>query len=164
MTNECTILTQLLEKIYQQDVTNIAEDIEAKDYDGYNFDIGALKFKFRKSKITPKKVGQFVTLWKRNTHNQTQPYDEHDQIDYYVIATTDQEKSGFFIFPKTLLIEKNILASSSGDGKRGFRLYPYWAITTNNQATKTKSWQTAYFIANDTNEEELINRLQAYLT
>ncbi|WP_367113644.1 MepB family protein [uncultured Sphingobacterium sp.] len=30
--------------------------------DGYNFNVGTLKIKYRKAKITPKKIGQFVTL------------------------------------------------------------------------------------------------------
>lgn len=27
-----------------------------KEYDGYNFDVGTLKIKYRKAKITPKKL------------------------------------------------------------------------------------------------------------
>ena len=38
---------------------------ECLDYSGYNFKVKNFKMKFRKAKITPKKVGQFVTLWEK---------------------------------------------------------------------------------------------------
>lgn len=41
---------------------NIRGEAECKEYDGYNFNVGTFKIKYRKAKITPKKIGQFVTL------------------------------------------------------------------------------------------------------
>ena len=103
-------------------------------------------FKFRKAKITPKKVGQFVTLWKRNADKQTEPFDENDLVDYYIIATEDDSKLGFYIFSKSVLIEKNILSTQNKEGKRGFRVYPDWVKPENKQAEKTQNWQQNYFI------------------
>ena len=103
-------------------------------------------FKFRKAKITPKKVGQFVTLWKRNADKQTEHFDENDLVDYYIIATEDDSKLGFYIFSKSVLIEKNILSTQNKEGKRGFRVYPDWVKPENKQAEKTQNWQQNYFI------------------
>ncbi|EJP05170.1 MepB domain protein [Leptospira interrogans serovar Bulgarica str. Mallika] len=38
---------------------------EGSDYGACNFELKKWKITFRVAKITPKKVGQFVTLWKR---------------------------------------------------------------------------------------------------
>lgn len=86
-------------------------DNESEEYYGCNFQMNQLNFKFRKSKITPKKVGQFVTLWKRNNENQTAPFHENDNFDYYLIASEQENKLGFFLFTKIVLIEKQILST-----------------------------------------------------
>ncbi len=143
-------------------ISNIIEDSEAKEYYGYDFQAGKWKLKFRKAKITPKKVGQFVTLWKRNLQNTTEPFQESDTFNFYIIAVEENEKYGFFLFPKNELIKRNILTTSSKTGKRGFRVYPSWTKTTNKQAEKTQSWQTIYFLdctANDPKNTDKINTI-----
>ena len=133
-------------KPLQLSISNLEKDLECDEYFGYNFESNQLLFKFRKAKITPKKVGQFVTLWKRNTDKQTEPFDENDLFDYYIIATEDDSKLGFYIFSKSVLIEKNILSTQNKEGKRGFRVYPDWVKPENKQAEKTQNWQQNYFI------------------
>ncbi len=59
-----------------------------------------MKIITRNSKITPKKVGQFVTFWKRNEKGITQPYRENDRIDFYVITARTENNFGQFVFPK----------------------------------------------------------------
>ena len=120
-------------------ISNLIEDKESQEYFGYNFQAEKLNFKFRKAKITPKKVGQFVTLWKRNSQNITEPFNETDAFDFYIIATEEIEKCGFFLFPKNELIKRNILSTKFKEGKRGFRVYPSWTKTENKQAEKTQS-------------------------
>ena len=88
-------------KPLQLSISNLEKDLECDEYFGYNFESNQLLFKFRKAKITPKKVGQFVTLWKRNADKQTEPFDENDLVDYYIIATEDDSKLGFYIFSKS---------------------------------------------------------------
>lgn len=127
-------------------IGHIQEEAECKEYDGYNFDVGAFKIKYRKAKITPKKIGQFVTLWKRNSQNQTEPFDIRDSFDFYVITTQQNDRFGLFLFPKHVLVENHILTNNGKGGKRGFRVYPDWDIPLNKQAERTKMWQTEYFI------------------
>ena len=141
-------------------ITNLAEETECREYFGFNFNVGQLKLKFRKSKITPKKVGQFVTLWKRDIQQQTIPCSESDNFDFYIFASQQNEKIGYFIFSKRVLIEKSILSTEHKEGKRGFRLYPTWATTESAQAKKTQNWQTQHFIdltkADENHSEKLL--------
>ena len=144
-----TIIQQFEEivlKPLQLSISNLEKDLECDEYFGYNFESNQSSFKFRKAKITPKKVGQFVTLWKRNADKQTEPFSENDVFDYYIIATEEDSKLGFYIFPKEILIEKNILTSAKKEGKRGFRVYPNWVKPENKQAEKTQNWQHNYFV------------------
>ena len=143
---------EIVLKPLQLSISNLEKDAECDEYFGYNFESNQLSFKFRKAKITPKKVGQFVTLWKRNTDKQTEPFDENDLFDYYIIATEDDSKLGFYIFSKSVLIEKNILSTQNKEGKRGFRVYPNWVKPENKQAEKTQNWQRNYFIEISNNE------------
>lgn len=119
-----------------------------------------LNLKFRKAKITPKKVGQFVTLWRRNANKQTEPFNETDNFDFYIITVDEEGKFGFFIFPKSVLIERQILTTSQKEGKRGFRVYPDWTKTENKQAEETQIWQTKYFINLATNKQKNIEKLR----
>lgn len=135
-----------LSQLTNKKITDFVIDNECLEYSGCSFKLDHLKVKFRQSKVTPKKVGLFVTLWKRNTENKTEPFSENDSFDFYIIAVKQEDHFGFFIFSKDILSEKNILTNSKKEGKRGFRVYPDWAETENNQATKTKVWQTNYFI------------------
>lgn len=163
MMEELNKFQKLVEKINGQKLTNLRSEAECEEYFGFNFQIEKLSFKFRKSKITPKKVGQFVTLWKRNAEKQTEPFNETDDFDFYVFASEQNEKFGFFVFSKQVLIDKNILSTKFKEGKRGFRLYPSWTKTENKQAEKTQSWQTKYFIDLMNDENKNIENLKAIL-
>ena len=48
------------------DVSNIEIEKESSEYCAHRFEINNKKILFRQAKITPTKIGQFVTLWKRN--------------------------------------------------------------------------------------------------
>ena len=163
MIKELNKIESLFIKNYGQKITNLTIENECDEYFGFNFQIEKLNFKFRKSKITPKKVGQFVTLWKRNSEKQTEPFNENDNFDFFIFVSEQDEKFGFFIFSKKLLIEKNILSSRLKEGKRGFRLYPTWVKTESKQAVKTQSWQTEYFIDLTSNEQKNIEKLKSIL-
>lgn len=139
-----------LENVFVQSnigiVYNLLPDKEADAYCGYNFQINQWQCKFRKAKTTPKKVGQFVTLWRRNEDGVTEPFNENDNDDFYIIFTEERDKRGIFLFSKTVLIQKQILSTSTKEGKRGFRVYPIWSQPENLQAKNTQSWQSKYFV------------------
>lgn len=121
-------------------------ELEGKEYQACTFKLNEAFIFCRNAKITPKKTGQFVTCWKRNEQGITEPFDENDIFDFYIINTYYLDKIGQFIFPKSILIEKGIISTTKKEGKRGFRVYPSWDITTNKQAEKTQKWQLDYFI------------------
>jgi hypothetical protein len=50
------------------------------------------------------------------------------------------------VFPKAALIGHGIASTTGRGGKRGFRLYPTWSVTTNLQAQRTQRWQSDYFL------------------
>lgn len=128
------------------DCTLPIAEAESSDYGAYTFELNGLTVKYRVAKITPTKVGQFVTLWKRHGKGPIQPFDNSDQIDLFIISTRSGNHFGQFIFPKSVLLERGIVSDSNKEGKRAFRVYPPWDMTTNRQAQKTQQWQLEYFI------------------
>jgi hypothetical protein len=125
--------------------TNYKENIESKEYYACSYTIDGMNVLERTAKITPKKIGQFVTCWKRNIDGITEPYKETDAIDFFIIKVNSTENSGEFKFTKVALIKHGILSTVTKDGKRGFRVYPIWDTPTSKQALKTQSWQLHYF-------------------
>lgn len=114
----------------------------------------------RKSKVTPKKIGQFVAIWKRDSNGKTAPYSITDNFDYFIIFCQRNEKYGVFIFPKSILLKKGIISSINKEGKRGCRLYPVWDTPNNSTSIKTQKWQLDYFQLlpiNTHNKEKLSN-------
>jgi len=126
-------------------ISKMNNELEGMEYDACQFELNGKKIICRSSKITPKKVGQFVTFWKRNEKGITEPFSETDQIDFYVINVKTKNDFGQFVFPKSELINKGIITTNKKDGKRGFRVYPKWNKTTNKQAEKIQKWQLNYF-------------------
>ena len=120
---------------------------ESKEYGAYTFEIDGFFIRFRVAKITPTKVGQFVTLWKRFEKKPIQPYDVSDPVDFYIVSTRKADRFGQFIFPKDVLAKHGILSIDGKGGKRAMRVYPPWDITINRQAQKTQKWQLEYFVA-----------------
>ncbi|PFY15224.1 MepB domain containing protein [Bacillus toyonensis] len=122
--------------------------IEAQnaEYGAYVFNLNALSIRFRVAKITPTKVGQFVTLWERSGDGPIQPYDISDSVDLFVISTREGNNFGQFVFPKAVLCNQDIVSNKGKGGKRAIRVYPPWDKTTSRQAQKTQAWQLEYFL------------------
>jgi hypothetical protein len=100
--------------------------------------------------ITPTKIGHFVSLWKKDTiKNKNIPYDINDKYDIYIFLVLDKKKEGFFIFPKDILLQNNILSDKQNNkkGKLGFRLYCSWynVKELNKTALSSYKWQNEYF-------------------
>ncbi len=126
-------------------ITNLKLSSESVEYGACSFVLDGKTVEYRVSKITPKKAGQFVTIWKRNQFGVTAPFDISDNLDFVLITSKSNEHIGQFIFPKSILVEKGIISRNGKGGKRGIRVYPPWDITNNKQAEKTQAWQATYF-------------------
>lgn len=143
-----SILHQISSEVYDPCNLKISEfeiDTESKEYSACHFKLNAQKIISRNSKITPRKVGQFVTFWKRNKNGIIEPFEETDPFDLYAVNVKTEKEFGQFVFPKSVLVEKGIISTTKKEGKRGFRVYPSWDIPNNPQAEKTQKWQVDYF-------------------
>jgi len=88
-------------------------DIECEEYSGYTCLLDTFTIKFRKAKITPKKIGQFVTVWERNAEGITTPFSISDPFDFYLILTKASSLSLGQLYIHTLLpLEPSFLAST----------------------------------------------------
>lgn len=125
---------------------NLKIEDESEGYGAAEFMLGDRFIKFRVGKITPTKVGQFVTFWKRVGKEPIAPYNENDSFDFLVVSARSNDHFGQFIFPKSVLIEKGIVSTKEKEGKRAIRIYPPWDKADNSQAKKTQKWQLGYFI------------------
>ena len=108
----------------------------------------------RIGKTTPKKHGQFVTLWNRSKDGIIIPLDAADEFDFVVICVRKESNFGQFVFPKSALLEKGILSVNGDGGKLALRVYPPWESSLNKQALKSQKWQVGYFL-NATAEQEI---------
>ena len=135
---------------------------ESLEYGACSFELNGNAIEYRMSKITPTKTGQFVTIWKRGKNGETMPFDILDNLDFIIIASRSGDNFGQFIFPKAILADKGIISQNDKEGKRGIRVYPPWDIAPNEQAVKTKSWQTKYFLTiqpDSSADLDLVNKL-----
>lgn len=122
------------------------KEIESAEYSAHSFTVNGFSTRYRVAKITPTKVGQFVTLWKRKVGGPIMPFDQVDDIDLFVVFVIKDKRIGQFVFPKSILLEQGILSTKTKAGKRALRVYPPWDKTTSKQAQKTQKWQLDYFI------------------
>ena len=157
-------LLQVKELVYDKchfEFTNLVIDSESAEYQACSFKLNSFEIIHRLSKITPTKIGQFVTIWKRNSKGITAPFDFSDNFDFIIITSKSSENLGQFVFPKSVLLEKGIISNNNTSGKRGIRVYPPWDIPTSKQAEKTQLWQTKYFysINKDAFDIELVKKL-----
>lgn len=157
-------ILQVKEFVYDKcnfEFSNLVIDSESEEYQACSFKLNSLQIIHRLSKITPTKIGQFVTIWKRNSKGITAPFDFSDNFDFIIITSKSNEKIGQFVFPKSVLLEKGIISNNNNSGKRGIRVYPPWDIPTSKQAEKTQNWQTKYFysINKDSFDIELMKNL-----
>lgn len=147
MNDDLALLKELLYDTCDLEVKDFNLHKESAEYGACSFLLNGKSVQYRCAKITPKKTGQFVTVWKRNNHGITAPFDVADELDFMFITAKSENLFGQFIFPKEILIEKGIITKGNKEGKRGMRVYPPWDIPTNKQAIKTQGWQLNYFFS-----------------
>ncbi len=142
---------------------NFKNESESQEYSACTFSLNSLSVAFRIAKITPTKIGQFVTLWKRINNGPIMPFDACDAIDLWVVNVKTKHHFGQFAFPKKILIEKGILSKNNIGGKRAMRVYPPWDITDNSQAKRSQQWQLLYFCEIPCNDIIRIKKLFSHL-
>ena len=141
---------------------NYNNEKEGKAYEACQFELNGKKIISRSAKKTPKKIGQFVTFWKRNSRGITCPFSDNDEVDFYMVNVQSEHRVGQFVFPKSELLKRGIISTSLKEGKRGFRVYPRWDIPQNKQSRATQAWQLNYFYElESTLDLELLNHLFA---
>jgi len=123
---------------------------ESPEYGALRFMLNGRKSAFRQAKTTPKKIGQFVTLWKRDTpSSDIAPIDYDDEVEFVVIATSDEHRHGVFVFDRATLARKGVMSVRGRGGKRAMRIYPPWTSPTSKQAARTQAWQLNGFYSLD---------------
>lgn len=153
------IKTEIYEKCGLK-ITDFQIETESEEYDACRFELNGCKIISRSAKITPKKVGQFVTFWKRNGNGPIEPFEVNDQIDFYAVNVRTEKEFGQFVFPKSVLIKKGIISTDKKDGKRAFRVYPNWDNANSKQAERTQKWQLEFFYEiNDSTDFKKVREL-----
>lgn len=162
---EFLYLKKTFSKIDTVKISQPDPELESAEYGACRFVLNNLNILFRTAKTTPTKTGQFVTLWKRSNQGPIQPFESSDAIDFFIISVRKDNQFGLFIFPKSVLVIKEIV-SDKKEGKRAIRVYSPWDITTSKQAQKTQKWQLDYFLEIPQNETVDLNqtKLHALLT
>lgn len=127
-------------------ITNLKEEKQNSEYAGGMFYLNNKSVRFRVSKITPNKVGQFVSFWEKDENMRNKAFSYDTAPDLLVITCINENKLGQFIFPKAILLKEKILRTQSQTGKMAMRIYPVWDTTVSNQAKKSQMWQLQYFV------------------
>ncbi len=140
------VVKKLIYDPCQFECSDLTFETESLEYAACSFKLNSMRVKFRVAKITPTKIGQFVTLWKRVNNGPIQPYDISDEVEFFIITTRKNNNFGQFVFPKSVLYQYGIISNNGKGGKRAIRVYPPWDITINPQAKNTQTWQLQYFL------------------
>ncbi|WP_255579398.1 MepB family protein [Cryobacterium sp. PAMC25264] len=122
-----------------------AAEIDNADYGAAFTRMGKRRLRFRVGRVTPRKVGLFVAVWRRSPSGSTEPF-QVDDVDHLVVLTREGQHTGLFVFPRSALQRHGIVSVAEFGGKRGFRVYPPRSRTDNAQAIRTQAWQGAFFL------------------
>lgn len=160
-------LTKIIQDIYEPaglKITSPAQrEAESTEYGACRFGLNGFNIAFRIAKITPKKLGQFVTVWKRLTPNSAIiPLDISDDIDFVIVSVADSAQHGQFIFSQKTLVNRGILSHQGQGGKLAFRVYPSWIKPIAKTAIKTQEWQLRHFFL--TSQKESYQSILKFFT
>lgn len=151
------IINNFILKLNLKITKNPLNEPESSEYEACTFSVENKDIIFRVAKTTPKKIGQFVTLWKRTmSNNNILPLDIEDHFKFVIIYVYNDKNSGIFFFNKNILAKNEIISLNNIGGKRAIRVYPPWCTPTSKQATSSQKWQCEYYISlNQTTENEI---------
>ena len=168
MNNFYRALTYVNEILYEPNhliINSIREETQNSEYGAGIFQLGSKSVRFRVSKITPTKIGQFVAFWEKDFDNKNQAFSYDNAPDLLVINifTNNNHYFGQFVFPKEVLVKQNILKTATAKGKMAIRVYPSWDTPTSKQAIATQKWQLPYFVVvNNKNSLQIQELLKLY--
>lgn len=133
------------------------------EYGAIVAEIGCGTARFRVGKVTPTKVGLFVTVWRRAGDGSTEPFAAEDGTDVLVVTVREGKRFGEFVFPTSALAEHGIVSTAGRGGKRGFRVYPPWSVTATGQASRSQAWQCEFFLdLHDARRIDLVRARRLY--
>lgn len=138
----------------------VQEEKQNYEYGAGVFQLSSKTIRFRVAKTTPTKIGQFVTFWEKGSDNKNRPFLSEEAPELLVITTfKNNNEFGQFVFPKEILIKRNILRSQTAKGKMAIRVYPSWDKPTSVQAINTQKWQLPYFVDMSTPNKISIDKI-----
>ena len=126
--------------------SEVVPEAENREYGAAIAVLGCRSGRFRVGKVTPMKAGVFIAVWRRADDGATEPFPADDGVNVLVVTARDGRRFGQFVFPKAALVQYGIVSVAGQGGKRGFRLYPPWSVTTSPQAQRSQRWQSEYFL------------------
>lgn len=125
-------------------------EAESADYAACRFGLDGHHLAFRVAKTTPTKLGQFVTIWKRDTPDaEIAPLDAADGVDFVIIGVADACHRGQFVFDRRSLVARGVFSVDGKGGKRALRVYPPWSKPIAKEAIRTQQWQLRHFLPFD---------------
>jgi hypothetical protein len=156
-------INELLYEPNNLTIKDIHEETQNSDYGAGLFQLNSKSVRFRVAKITPNKIGQFVSFWEKDETNKNQAFSYDNATDLLVINTfNDNGDFGQFVFSKKVLLKQNILKTVNTKGKMAIRVYPSWDTPTSQQALATQKWQLPYFIKIDHASSSIHELLKLY--
>jgi hypothetical protein len=143
-----TAIKNIYEPAKMRVTTTPIREIESVEYGASRLSIDGHVIAFRIAKITPTKIGQFVTIWKRpKLGGDIAPLDNNDGVDFVVVSVFDGTHRGQFVFDQDVLVAKGIMSRNGQGGKRAIRVYPPWSKPVAKAAIRTQNWQLPYFFS-----------------
>lgn len=134
-------------------IENLQLETQNKEYEGATFYIDNISFRSRLAKLTPKKKGYFVAFWEKDSNGSNKPFSYSESPENLIIVILEEQLSGYFVFPKDVLLNKGILKGTNSKGKMAIRVYPSWEQNLNKTASMTQKWQTKYFTNTSNNKD-----------
>ncbi|MGG3670797.1 MepB family protein [Bacillus nitratireducens] len=162
MADFSSIVKKLDKMIYKPNnlfITNQKEEKQNSEYAGGIFQLNNRSIRFRVSKITPNKIGQFVSFWEKDASMRNQAFSYDSAPNLLVITCIADNKLGQFIFPKEILLKEKILKTQNQKGKMAMRVYSIWDKPVSNQAKKSQQWQLQYFVDLSDSKNVAIHKL-----
>lgn len=119
---------------------------DSTEYAAGIFELNGAEVRYRDARTTPKKAGQFVTLWVRSPTGPIRPFDLADPVALFIVSVRGEQDFGQFVFPKRALQRHSVVSVGGIGGKRAMRVYPPWEAAPNRQAKLSQTWQGRYFL------------------